>query len=271
MIKKKEVKKTPKRKSKKKKAEEKSVKKAVKKIEKKVEKKKPASGFKVPLEELLKAGCHFGHQAKRWNPLMASYLYTVRDGIHIFDLVKTQFGLEEACKFVRDLTKKNGKIIFVGTKRQAQEIIKAEATRVGMPFVIERWLGGTIPNWEEIKKRIDRLGEMKEKREKGEYEKYTKKENLLIDREIKKLEKFFGGLTGLEKLPEAIFVVDVNREITAVKEARIKGIKVVAIVDSNSDSDIVDYVIPSNDDAVRSIKLIVEKISDAVEKERSKK
>jgi len=236
----------------------------VKKTTKKT-KESPAD-FKVPLEELLKAGCHFGHQAKRWNPGMAPYLYTVRDGIHIFDLAKTAEGLEKACEFVKGITEKGGKIIFIGTKRQAQALVKEEASRVGMPFVIERWLGGTITNWEEIKKRIDRLLEMKEKKKNGEYEKYTKKENILINREIVKLQRFFGGLEGLEKLPEAIFVVDSVRQETAVKEAKRKGIKVVGIVDSNADSDMVDYAIPSNDDAVRSIKLIVEKIAEAVVK-----
>lgn len=228
-------------------------------------KKAASSNFKVPLEELLKTGCHFGHQARRWQPKMAPYLYTVRDGIHIFDLAKTQSGLEKACEFVKDLSQKDGKIVFVGTKRQAQAIIKEEASKVGALYVSERWLGGTITNWEEIKKRVDRLSEMKEKKEKGEYEKYTKKENILFDREIARLERFFGGLVGLEELPEAIFVVDTLREETAVKEARRKGVKVVGVVDSNSDPDMVDYVIPSNDDAVRSIKLIVGKIAEAVE------
>lgn len=234
----------------------------VKKTTKKI--KKSTADFKVLLEELLKAGCHFGHQARRWQPGMAPYLYTVRDGIHIFDLAKTAEGLERACVFVKELVEKGGKIVFVGTKRQAQAIVKEEASKVGTPFVVERWLGGTITNWEEIKKRIDRLVEMKEKKEKGEYEKYTKKENILINREINKLQRFFGGLLGLEKLPEAIFVVDTVREETAVREARRKGVKVVGIVDSNANPDTVDYVIPSNDDAVRSIKLIVEKIAEAV-------
>lgn len=228
-------------------------------------KKAASSNFKVPLEELLKAGCHFGHQARRWQPKMAPYLYTVRDGIHIFDLVKTQEGLEKACEFVKEQVRKGGKIVFVGTKRQAQAIIKEKASKVGALYVSERWLGGIITNWEEIKKRVDRLSEMKEKKGKGEYEKYTKKENILLDREIAKLERFFGGLVGLEELPEAIFVVDTLREETAVKEARRKGVKVVGVVDSNSDPDMVDYVIPSNDDAVGSIELIVGKIAEAVE------
>lgn len=232
---------------------------------KKIKAKKSTSSFKVPLEELLKAGCHFGHQARRWQPGMAPFLYTVRDGIHIFDLVKTQEGLVKACEFVKEIVQKGGKVVFVGTKRQAQAIIREEAKKAGAPFVSERWLGGTITNWEEIKKRIDRLQEMKEKKEKGEYDKYTKKENILIDREIAKLERFFGGLVGLEDLPEAIFVVDIVREETAVREARRKGVKVIGIVDSNGDPKMVDYVIPSNDDAVRSITLTVGKIAEAVE------
>lgn len=218
---------------------------------------------KVSLKDLLEAGAHFGHQAKRWNPKMKPYLFGVRNGIHIFDLVKTKEGLEKAVDFVKNLTAEGGIIVFVGTKRQAAEIVKEEAKKAGVPYVWERWLGGTITNWEQIKKSIEKLTEMKEKREKGEYKEFTKKENVLIDREIARLERFFGGLVGIKELPSAIFVVDTKKEEAAVKEAKKKGITVVAVVDSNSDPDLVDYVIPGNDDAVGAIKLMVGTIAEA--------
>lgn len=217
----------------------------------------------LPLTEFLEAGCHFGHQVRRWNPKMKPYLYTARDGVHIFDLVKTSEGLKKASGYVRDLVASGGQVLFVGTKRQARAIVREEAHKVGAPFVTERWLGGIITNWEQIKKSIDRLMEMKEKKEKGEYKKYTKKENVLIDREIARLERFFGGLVSLSKIPDALFVVDTHREMVAVAEARSRGVAVVGIVDSNAEPELVDQVIPANDDAVRSIKLIVSKIAEA--------
>lgn len=218
---------------------------------------------KLSLKDLLEAGAHFGHQARRWNPKMEDYLFEVRDGIHVFDLVKTKEGLEKAADFVRELTAQGGQIIFVGTKRQAQAIIKEEAKKAGMPFVDRRWLGGTVTNWQEIKKRIDHLIEMREQKEKGEYKKYTKKEQLLLDREMEKLEKKMGGLVSLEDLPAAIFMVDTKTEEIAIREAKMKDIPVVAIVDSNSNPDLVDYLIPANDDAVGAIKLIVSVIGEA--------
>jgi len=222
----------------------------------------------VALKDLLEAGCHFGHQACRWNPKMKPYLYGVRDGIHIFDLAKTKEGLEAASAFVKATASQGGKIVFVGTKRQASSIISQEAKKAGMPYVSERWLGGIITNWDQIKKSINKLKEMKEKRQKGEYKRYTKKEQLLLDREINYLEKFFGGLVDLEKLPEALFVVDIKKEMAAVREARNKEIPIIATVDSNCDPSLVDYVIPANDDAAGSIKLIVETIAKAVEEGR---
>lgn len=226
--------------------------------------KEAKTDFIVPLEELLEAGSHFGHQSRRWNPKMKEYLYTVRGGVHIFDLVKTAEKLKEACDFLRELAAKGGSIVFVGTKRQAQEIIKEEAQKAGAYFIAERWLGGIITNWEEISKRLRHLEETKLKKEAGEFKKYTKKENVLIDREIVKLTRFLGGLTGLKAVPDAIVVVDVTREIAAVREAKLRGVTVVAIVDSNADPDYADYVIPANDDAVRSIKLIVSALATAV-------
>jgi small subunit ribosomal protein S2 len=217
----------------------------------------------VSLEELLEAGCHFGHQARRWNPRMQPYIYAVRDGVHVFDLVKTEKGLREAMELVKDSASKGKTLVMVGTKRQAQAIVREEAQKAGIFHVTERWLGGTITNWGQIKKSIDRLVEMKEKREKGEYEKYTKKENVLINREIAKLGRFLGGLVGLKRIPDAVFVVDTHREGVVIREAKMKGVEVIGMVDSNADPDMIDYVIPVNDDAVRSIKLVVSKIAEA--------
>lgn len=226
--------------------------------------KKKDTTFDVPLKDLLEAGCHFGHQTRRWNSKMAPYIWEARDGIHVFDLAKTAQKLKETCLAVKDLAAKGGEVIFIGTKRQAQAIIKEEAEKAGVSYVNNRWLGGTITNWPEIKKRLEKLKEMEEKKEKGDYDKYTKKENLLIEKEINKLQKLFGGLRSLTDVPEAIFVVDCKREITAIREAKMKKIKIFAVVDSNCDPDSVDFLIPANDDAVRSIKLIVEKLSQAV-------
>jgi small subunit ribosomal protein S2 len=192
----------------------------------------------------------------------------VREGIHIFDLAKTKESLERAAEFVRGTTSNGGKIIFVGAKRQAQSIVKEEAQKAKMPFITERWLGGIITNWDNIKKSINKLKDLKEKKQSGELKKYTKKENILIDREIARLERFFGGLADLEELPAALFVVDVKKEKAAIQEAAKKGIEIVAVVDSNSDPDLVDWVIPANDDAVGSIKLIVEAIGKAAKEGR---
>ena len=221
--------------------------------------------YLISLEELLEAGCHFGHQGRRWNPKMKPYIYAKKEGVHIFDLEKTAAGLARAMVFVRDLVSEGKKIVFVGTKRQAAPIIAEEAVKAGLPFINMRWLGGTITNWEQIKKGITRLSELETKKQKGELKKYTKKENVLFDREIDKLNRFVGGLRSLTDLPAAIFVVDVKKEIAAVREARKTGISVVALVDSNTDPDLVDYVIPANDDAVRSIKLIVSKLAQATQ------
>lgn len=219
---------------------------------------------KVTLEELLEAGCHFGHQAKRWHPEMKSYIWTVRDGLHIFDLTKTKEHLEKAAVFAKQIRAKGGKIVFVGTKRQTHGIIKEEALRCGMPYIDQRWLGGTITNWKQIKKSIDKLIDMKAKKKEGEYEKYTKKENILIDREISRLERFLGGLVGLEEFPEAIFVVDCKKEEAAVKEAKMKGIKIIGIVDTDTNPSGIDYLIPANDDSVGSIKLITSRMAEAI-------
>ena len=219
--------------------------------------------IEISLKDLLEAGCHFGHQSRRWHPKMQPYLYGAREGVHIFDLVKTKEGLETAAVFAQALTANGGKIVFVGSKRQAREIIKEEAKKAGMPYVAERWLGGIITNWEQVKKSVDKLKDLKVKKESGELKKYTKKENLLIDREIIKLERFFGGLVDLTQVPEAVFIVDIKKEAAAVQEAKIKEIPIIAIVDSNCDPALINYAIPANDDAVGSIKFIVEKIAEA--------
>lgn len=215
------------------------------------------------LQELLEAGAHFGHQVRRWNPRMKQYIYAARDGVHVFDLTITAAQLDEACEFVKELVAQGKTVVFVGTKRQAKAIVREEAAKVGAPLVSERWLGGMITNWEEISKRIKKLVEMKKKREAGEYDHYTKKERVLLDREISRLERFFGGIVELNQIPDALFVIDVNKEKVAVAEALQRGVKVVAMVDSNGDPTGVDKVIPANDDAVRSIKYIVTRIADA--------
>lgn len=227
-------------------------------------KEKDLDKFRIPLKQLLEAGSHFGHQVRRWNPKMTPFIYCARDGVHIFDLAKTANKLAEACVATKELVAEGGTIVFVGTKRQAQTIIKEEAVRSGVPYIVIRWLGGTISNWSQIEKSIHKLIEMEKKKEEGEYEKYTKKENILINREIARLKRFFGGLTNLKKVPEALFVVDVNREKTAISEAREKGVKIFALVDSNVDPTFIDYPIPANDDAVGSIKLIVSTFAKAV-------
>jgi len=225
---------------------------------------KKTKDYVINLKDLLDAGCHFGHQSKRWNPKMEEYIFQKRGGVHIFDLEITARKLKEAMEFARDLTAQGKTIVFVGSKRQAAAIVKEEAEKCGMPYVAERWLGGTITNWEEIKKRIDRLMDLEKKKEAGELKKYTKKENVLITREIEKLKRFFGGLVKLKGKPDALFIVDVRKEIAAVKEAKRKEVAVIGMVDSNADPDMIDYVIPVNDDAVRSIKLIVSKLAEAV-------
>lgn len=215
------------------------------------------------LQELLEAGSHFGHQTRRWNPKMKPYIYAARDGVHVFDLTITAKLLDEACEYIKKTVADGKLVVMVGTKRQAKAIVREEAGKVGAAFIAERWLGGTITNWDEMNKRIKKLRDMKVKKEAGEYKRYTKKENVLINREISRLERFFGGLGDIAAIPEALFVVDTLKEKAAVREAKLRGVKVVAIVDSNSDPDMVDYPIPANDDAVRSIKYIVSRIAAA--------
>lgn len=218
----------------------------------------------VTLKDLLEAGCHFGHQTTRWNPKMRPYIYTARDGIHIFDLVKTKVGLEEAATFAKLAASQNKKIIYVGTKRQAQDIVKEAAKSIDMPYMTERWIGGLITNWEYLKKRLEHLRDLKAGVAENRFKDRTKKERLLIDREIVKLMKDFGGIEDLMEIPAAIFVADAKKDLSAIKEAYIRGVKIIAICDTNSSPDFVDFVIPANDDAAKSIKLIIDTISEAI-------
>lgn len=219
----------------------------------------------ISLKDLLEAGSHFGHQVTRWNPKMMPYIFASRDRIHIFDLVKTKEGLEKAAAFAKATASQGGKIIFVGTKRQSQDIIKAAALKVGMPYITERWVGGLLTNFDQVKKRINYLSELKTGKLEGKFKDRTKKENLLIDREIIKLERVFGGVADLKEIPAAVFVIDGKKDLLALKEARSRGAKTIALVDTNTDPDNVDFVIPANDDAVKSIQLVVDYITEAVE------
>ncbi len=218
----------------------------------------------VSMKQLLEAGVHFGHQTRRWNPKMAPYIFTDRNGIYIIDLQKTVRKMEEAYNFIRDLSAEGKEILMVGTKKQAQESIEAEAKRCGMFYVTQRWLGGMLTNFHTIRKRIDRLNELDEMETNGAFDGLPKKEVIKLRLERDKLEKNLGGIREMKRLPGAVFVVDPRKERIAISEARKLGIPVVAIVDTNCDPDEVDYVIPGNDDAIRAVKLFASKIADAV-------
>ncbi len=224
------------------------------------------SKYKTPkIEELLEAGVHFGHQVRRWHPKMEPYIFGVKKNIHIIDLEQTEKLLKEASEFLYEIAKKGEQIVFVGTKKQAREVIENEAKRCGALFVTERWIGGTITNFKVIKKNIDKLLSLMKRREEGDLEKYTKKERLFIDREIEKLQRNIGGIVAMKGTPGALFVIDAKREKTAIREARRAGVKVVALIDTNSDPTDVDIVIPGNDDAIKSIAMILKSIGSAVE------
>ena len=218
----------------------------------------------VSMKQLLEAGVHFGHQTRRWNPKMAEYIFTERNGIYIIDLQKTVKKLEEAYMFVRDLAANGEEILFVGTKKQAQDSIKEEAARCEMPYVNARWLGGMLTNFNTIKKRIKRLAQLKAMQEDGTFDMLPKKEAAKLDLEIEKLERFLGGITEMKKQPAAMFIVDPRKERIAVAEAKKLGIPIIAIVDTNCDPDEIDHVIPGNDDAIRAVKLIAGAMADAV-------
>lgn len=217
----------------------------------------------VPMKALLETGVHFGHRTKRWNPKMKPYIFTERNGVHIIDLQQTIVAIDQAAALIRDIVARGGTVLFIGTKRQAQEPIATQAQRAGQPYVTERFLGGTLSNWRTIKSRLDRLAELEAMKERGELERFTKKEALLLTREIERLNRRMGGIKNMRRLPDALFIVDVCREANAIKEANKLGIPVIAMVDTNCDPDGVDYVIPANDDAIRAIKLIVEAMANA--------
>lgn len=221
--------------------------------------------MEVSLKELLEAGCHFGHQVPRWNPRAASFIYTARDNVHIIDLAKTKEGLEQAAAFVKTTASQGGTIIFVGTKRQARGIVEEEAKRAGAMYLVVRWPGGLLTNWWEMKKNLEKLKRMREEKSKGLLQKFTKKEQQLKGRELAKLEGLYGGIAELTDLPQVLFLIDIRKEEAAVREAAKTGVKVVAIVDTNANPDLVDFPIPANDDAVGSIKLIVSYLADAYE------
>jgi small subunit ribosomal protein S2 len=218
----------------------------------------------VSMKALLEAGVHFGHRARRWNPKMKPYIFTERNGIHIIDLQQTIARLEEAYSVVRDTVAEGGTVLFASTKRQAQESIVSEAERCSMPYVNQRWLGGTLTNFRTIRQRIDYLLSLERRQELGEFSRLLKKEALGLQRQIDKLNRKLGGLKEMRRLPSLIFIADVRREAIAVKEANKLGIPIVAMVDTNGDPDPIDYIIPSNDDAIRGIRLITSKVADAV-------
>lgn len=215
------------------------------------------------MQDLLEAGVHFGHQVRRWNPKMQKFIFTAREGVHVIDLAHTVEKLEEACKFVKGVAEAGGVIVFLASKKQARAIVEEEAKKVGAKYVTERWIGGLLTNWEQTSRNIKKLNDLKKSKAEGEFSERTKKENLLIDRDIAKLERFYGGVFDLEKLPDAIFVVDVRKEENACREAKKRGIPVVAICDTNANLSLVDYPIPGNDDAIKAIEIITKAIGDA--------
>lgn len=218
----------------------------------------------ISMKQLLEAGVHFGHQTRRWNPKMKPYIFTERNGIYIIDLQKTVRKVEEAYNFMRQVGQDGGRVLFIGTKKQAQEAVAEEATRSGDYYVNQRWLGGMLTNFETIKKRVKRLAELKEQEQGGQWERLPKKEVSRLTRERERLEKYLGGIEGMKTLPAAVFVVDPRKENIAVMEARKLSIPVVAIVDTNCDPDEIDYVIPGNDDAIRAVRLLTAKMAEAL-------
>ncbi len=220
--------------------------------------------IKISLEDMLDAGAHFGHQTRRWNPKMEEYLYGAENGVHIFDLTKTKPLLEEALAFMTKSVKEGKTVLLLGTKKQIKDKVREVAEEVGVPYVNERWLGGIISNFGQMKKSLKKMEEMKENMASGAYNKYTKKERLLLDREIDRLDRFFGGIASLANIPDVLFVIDTKREAGAVHEANAHKVSVVGIVDSNSDPDLVDYPIPMNDDASKALEYILGLVKEAI-------
>ena len=218
----------------------------------------------ISMKNLLEAGVHFGHQTRRWNPKMKKFIFTERNGIYIIDLQKTVKQIEDAYEFIRDIVADGGKVLFVGTKKQAQEAVETEAKRSGQFFVSQRWLGGMLTNYKTIRKRIDRLKKLELMEEDGTFQRLPKKEVIKLRRETEKLEKFLSGIKEMDKLPDVLFVIDPKNEKIAVNEARILGIPVVGVVDTNCDPDEVDIAIPGNDDAIRAVKLLTGTIANAI-------
>lgn len=239
--------------------------------EEKQEETKARGSLDVSLEELLEAGAHFGHRADRWHPKSAPYLFGVREGVHIFDLEKTRDALLAAQEELKRRAQEGQTFLFVGTKQQAQEVVRKTAQELDMPYIVDRWIGGLFTNFEQMKRSFSKLAKMKQEQEGGVYKKFTKKEQLLISREIAHLERLFGGVATLTKLPDMVIIVDTNRERTAVEEARKMGVPILAIVDSNSDPTLVDYPIPANDDSIKSVEYIVGKLGEAITEGMRKK
>lgn len=211
----------------------------------------------ITLQALLEAGCHFGHKAERWHPKASSFIYTEKDGIHIIDLAKTKTGLEAAAEYVKNTIAAGGEVVFVGTKRQASGLVKSESEAVGAPYFSERWIGGFLTNWEQIKKNIEKINRMEEDQKNGSWKKFPKHEQVKMARYLGRIKIYYGGVLKLTRVPDAIFVVDVKKEIAAVREGQRRGIPVIGMVDTNSDPTGINYVIPANDDAVGSVSYIV--------------
>lgn len=222
----------------------------------------------ITIQQMLEAGVHFGHTTSKWHPNMKPYIFCVRDGVHIIDLEKTKEKLSNALKFIGQIAKEGGIILFVGTKRQAKDIVKKAAMSCGMPYITERWLGGTLTNFKTIHRAIQRLRDLEEKEKAGEFKKYTKKEQLLKHEEIEKLNLKVGGIKQLDDLPQAIFVIDIVQEKLALKEARKMGVPVVALCDTNSDPELVDYPIPSNDDAIKVIEMMSNAVAETIKENK---
>jgi small subunit ribosomal protein S2 len=224
----------------------------------------------VSMRELLEAGVHFGHQTRRWNPKMRRYIFAERGGIYIIDLTQTAELLDEAQQFVRNVAERGGTVLFVGTKKQAQDAVRNEATRVGMPYVNHRWLGGLLTNWRTMSDRIERLHDMRRLRDEGQLDLLPAKERIAMAAELEKLEQNLGGVADMRRQPDAVFIIDLKKEALAVREARRLGLPVVALVDTNCDPDDADYVVPGNDDAIRSCSLIARALADSIEEGKQK-
>lgn len=239
--------------------------KVAKKTKAKAEVKEPKKVATSTIEELFEAGAHFGHVVKKWNPKMKKYLWGAKNGIHIFDLEKTVSGLEDACKALTKAALEGKRIVLVGTKRQAKAMLEAEAKRVNVPFITQRWMGGLITNWKQVKLTLDRLNTLKLKKEQGQLKKFTKKEQVLFDKEIARLERVVGGISTLKEAPEVIVAIDTHKEKLAVKEAKNRNALVIGLVDSNANPDMVDYVIPMNDDSAKALEIVISAFGKALE------